>query len=178
MRTSLSGPVLQAFHATLPVAPSSAVSQPRTPSSPPLLPTSTLPFTMSGAIVIVSPLRMSPSVVLQRWTPVRASTATVRSSRVLKTTRPLSYAAPRLTTSQHATPCDAGSGAGEYFHFTGADGWVRSSANRSFGYGVTTYIVPPTTRGAASCPLALPVAKLALTARSRTRSTVISPSGL
>jgi hypothetical protein len=39
----------------LPVPASSAVSQPRTPSSPPLLPTSTLPCTTSGAIVIVSP---------------------------------------------------------------------------------------------------------------------------
>ena len=41
-----------------PVCRSSAVSQPRTPSSPPLLPTNTRLRTMSGAIVIVSPLLM------------------------------------------------------------------------------------------------------------------------
>ena len=34
---------------------SSAVSQPRTPNSPPLLPTKTLSFTISGAIVMVWP---------------------------------------------------------------------------------------------------------------------------
>jgi hypothetical protein len=51
--------------------------------SPPLLPTSTLSFTTSGAIVIVSPLAMSPSVATHRSRPVAASTATVRMSSVL-----------------------------------------------------------------------------------------------
>ena len=46
------------------------MSQPRTPISPPLLPTSTLPFTTSGAIVIVSPLLMSPSFVCHSSLPV------------------------------------------------------------------------------------------------------------
>jgi hypothetical protein len=64
------------------------VSHPRTPSSPPLLPTSTLPFTTSGAIVMVSPLLMSPSCVFQRSTPLAASTATVWSSSVLYTIMP------------------------------------------------------------------------------------------
>jgi hypothetical protein len=61
----------------------SAVSQPRTPSSPPLFPTSTFPFTTSGAMVIVSPLLMSPSVTIHFSCPVAASSATVRLSSVL-----------------------------------------------------------------------------------------------
>ena len=39
----------------MPVFASIAASQPRTPISPPLEPTRTLPFTTIGAIVIVSP---------------------------------------------------------------------------------------------------------------------------
>ena len=101
---------------------SSAVSQPRTPISPPLLPTSTLPFTTSGAIVIVSPLLMSPSFVCHSSLPVAASTAMVWLSSVLKKIRPSAYAAPRFTTSQQATPCAAGAGFGSNFHFTGAPG--------------------------------------------------------
>ena len=62
---------------------SSAASQPRTPNSPPLLPTSTLPLTTSGAMVIDSPMLMSPSCVFQTSLPVLASTATVCTSSVL-----------------------------------------------------------------------------------------------
>ena len=54
--------MLYARHAIAPVAASSAVSQPRTPSSPPLLPTKTLSFTTSGAIVIVSPRKPHPGM--------------------------------------------------------------------------------------------------------------------
>ena len=44
---------------------SSPLSQPRTPISPPESPTSTRPLTTSGAIVIVSPMLMSPTFVFQ-----------------------------------------------------------------------------------------------------------------
>ena len=57
-----------------PLSASSAVSQPRTPNSPPLFPTSTLPLTTSGAMVIDSPRLMSPSFVFQTSFPVLAST--------------------------------------------------------------------------------------------------------
>jgi len=77
-----------ARQACLPVAASSAVSQPRTPYSPPELPTITLSFTTSGAIVIDSPLAMSPSFVRQISLPLAASTAIVCASSVLKKTRP------------------------------------------------------------------------------------------
>jgi len=81
--TSLSGPVWYARQASFPVAASSAVSQPRTPNSPPLLPTSTFPFTTSGAIVMLSPRLISPTLVFHTSFPVAASTATVWSSSVL-----------------------------------------------------------------------------------------------
>jgi hypothetical protein len=83
MRTSASGPVLYARQARRPVAASSAVSQPRTPNSPPLLPTRTLSFTTSGAIVMLSPLLMSPTATFHTSRPVAASTATVWASSVL-----------------------------------------------------------------------------------------------
>ena len=60
------------------------MTQPRTPYSPPELPTSTLSFTTSGAIVMVSPLLMLPSLVRHTSLPVLASTAIVLSSSVLK----------------------------------------------------------------------------------------------
>src|SRR3569833_921730 len=68
--TSVSGPVLKAFHLIAPFLASTAVSQPRTPYSPPLLPTRTLPFTTSGAMVMVSPLLISPSRVFHRCLPL------------------------------------------------------------------------------------------------------------
>src|SRR6476661_161009 len=160
MRTSASGPVLHAVHASLPVAASSAVSQPRTPNSPPLLPTSTLPFTTSGAIVMLSPRLSSPSFARHTSLPLFASTAMVWLSSVLKKMRPWLYAAPRLTVSQQATPWTLGSGLGSKRHLSGAPGLVRSSANRGFGYGPTMYIVLSTTSGAASCPRDKPVGKL------------------
>ena len=52
--------------------------QPRTPSSPPLFPTKTRPCTISGAMVIVWPSLMSPSLVCQTTFPVAASRATVK----------------------------------------------------------------------------------------------------
>src|SRR5215216_3162059 len=72
-------------------------------------------------------------------------------------TRPLANAAPRFTTSQQATPCDADDGLGLYDHLVGVPGFVRSRAYRMFGYGVTTYMVLLTTSGAASCPRSMPV---------------------
>jgi hypothetical protein len=67
----------------------SAVSQPRIPYSPPLLPTSTLPFATSGDIVKVSPRLMSPRVVFHSSPPVSAFTAMVWLSSVLKMILPL-----------------------------------------------------------------------------------------
>src|SRR5438045_2804260 len=88
----------------------------------------TLSLTTSGAIVIVSPWAMSPSLARQTSCPVLASTAIVWSSSVLKKTLPTAYAAPRLTVSQHATPCEAAAGWGSNFHFSGPPGLLRSSA--------------------------------------------------
>jgi hypothetical protein len=48
------------------------------------MPTSTFPFTTSGAIVIVSPRLMSPTRVRQISRPVATSTATVCASSVLR----------------------------------------------------------------------------------------------
>src|SRR5437764_1309949 len=73
---------------------------------------------------------------------------------------PSAYDGPRFTTSQHASPCAVVSGFGLYIHFTVAPGLERSNAYRRFGYGVTTYMVLPTTSGAASCPRCTPVAKV------------------
>src|SRR6185437_6118448 len=102
--TSLSGPVEYAVHCTLPVPVSSDFSQPRTPSSPPLTPTSTWFFTTSGAIVMVSPWLISPTLVFQSCLPVFASSAMVWSSRVLKKILPSSYATPRLTRRSRPRP--------------------------------------------------------------------------
>src|SRR5688572_18111243 len=173
MSTSLSGPVECAFHTTAPVSALSAAIQPRTPNSPPLLPTSTLSFTTSGAIVSVSPRLMSPRAADQRSAPDAASTASVRLSSVLKYTAPSAYTAPRLTTSQQATPLAAEIGLGSCTHFTGAPGFVRSSAYSMFGQGVTTYIVSFTTSGAASWPATTPVEKVKTTPRRLTFSRVI-----
>src|SRR5690606_35168544 len=74
--------------------------------------------------------------------PVPASTATVCASSVLYMIFPSQYAAPRLTTSQQATPCATADGRGVYFHFM-APLFDRSSAYRMLGSGVTTYIVVP-----------------------------------
>src|SRR4051794_8292665 len=134
-----------------------AASQPRTPNSPPLLPTSTFPITTSGAIVVVSPLLMSPTRSFHSSLPVAASRAIVCASSVLKISFPSHSAGPRFTTSQQATPCAAEVGRGLYIHLGGPPGLRRSNAYASFGYGVTTYIVSPATSGAASCPLAIPV---------------------
>src|ERR687888_370656 len=144
----------------VPLSAFNAVSQPRTPNSPPLLPTNTFPFTTSGAIVIVSPRLMSPSWVTQRSLPLAASTAMVRPSSVLKKIAPLAYAAPRFTMSQHATPLAAPGGLGSYCHLIGAPGFVRSNAYRMLGQGVTRYIVSPTTSGGPSCPALTPVEKV------------------
>src|SRR5829696_5957992 len=176
MSTSLSGPVLYARQAILPGSASSAVSQPRTPNSPPLLPTRTLPLTTSGAMVIVSPRLMSASCVIHLGRPFSASTEMVRPSSVLKKIEPFAYAAPRLTTSQQATPFAAPSGLGSYCHLIGAPAWLRSNAYRMFGNGVTRYIVRPTTSGAASCPDTIPVEKVHATPSWRTVCALISSS--
>ena len=81
--------------------------RPRTPISPPLMPTNTLPFTMKGAAVVVSPRLMSPVLVFHCSWPVFASSATTWLSSVTRKIFPLSYAMPRVRTSQQATPCAA-----------------------------------------------------------------------
>ena len=83
MRTSTSGPVLHARQTSLPESTSSAAMKPRTPISPPLLPTNTLLPTTSGAIVIVWPVATSPSWVRQIAVRSTAFTATVVLSRTL-----------------------------------------------------------------------------------------------
>src|SRR5205085_3382918 len=127
MRQSASDPVLHARHAIFPLFASTAVSQPRTPNSPPLFPTSTLSCTTNGAIVIVSPRLISPTLVFQSSFPLLASTAQTLSSSVLKKILPLSEKHPRFTTSQHATPWAALAGSGSNFHFA-APLFFRSSA--------------------------------------------------
>ena len=52
--------------------------------------------------------------------------------------------------------------------FEGRASFVRSRANRIFGYGVTIYIVLLTTSGAASCPRLTPVEKVNSTRRLAT----------
>src|SRR6185503_13335299 len=128
MSTSLSGPVLKDFHASLPVSSSRATTQPRTPSSPPELPTYTCPLATAGAMVIVSPVLMLASRVRQSALPVSASRAITWPSSVVKMYLPWSYEPPLLTTSQQAMPWLAGAGLGENFHFNGAPGLLRSSA--------------------------------------------------
>ena len=71
-------------------------------------------------MVMVSPRLMSPSFVRQRSLPVvgvdgdRVAVERVEDRRGRR-----QYAAPRLTTSQQATPCAAGSGLGSNFQFSG-----------------------------------------------------------
>lgn len=120
--------MLNAVQESCPVAASSALTHPRTPNSPPLLPTSTFPFTTSGDMVTVSPLRMSPTFVFHASLPVTASTAQTWASSVVMYTRPSAYMAPRLTRSQHATPLANAAGFGSYRHFTAGPGLVRSKA--------------------------------------------------
>jgi hypothetical protein len=66
------------------------LSEPRTPSSPPESPTSTLPAATSGAIVTVSPLEMSATGVRQTCAPELASSAITCPSSVTMNRRPLS----------------------------------------------------------------------------------------
>src|SRR5512135_252705 len=63
---------------------------------------------------------------------------------------------PRFTVSQHALPIAMGLGFGWNTHLVGTPGFVRSSAYATFGNGVTTYIVLPTTSGGASWPFSVP----------------------
>src|SRR5919199_1603952 len=91
---------------------------------------------------------------------------------------PSANTGPRLTTSQHATPCAAFAGLGLYVHLAGAPGLVRSSAYRMLGNGVTTYMVLFTTSGAASCPRSTPVANVHAALRLRTFVVLIWSSAL
>src|SRR3569623_2098174 len=89
---------------------------------------------------------------------------------------PSAYEAPRLTTSQHAMPTERGSGCGRYSH-SSAPFFVRSSAIRLFGYGVTTYIVEPTTSGLPSWPCGTPVITVDVLCRPLTFCAVSCASG-
>src|SRR3954463_16806167 len=103
---------------------------------------------------------MSPTLVRHSSFPVAASTPQTWASRLVMNTLPSAYAAPRFTVSQQATPLANGAVFGTYRHFTAGPGLDRSKAYRAFGQGVTTYIVVPTTIGAASCPRWMPVSKV------------------
>ena len=73
----------------------------------------------------------------------------------------------------------AGNTGGAYCHLTvGLPGAVRSSANNSFGKGVTKNIVEPTTSGGASWPGLRPVGHVHATARFATFCASISRSPL
>ncbi len=124
----MSGPVLYDLHSSFPELSSRAVTQPRTPSSPPEFPTYTRPPATNGAMVIVSPMLMLAKRVRQSGFPVSVSSAMTCPSNVEKMYLPLSTEPPRLTTSQQAMPWLAGIGLGENFHFKGAPGLVRSNA--------------------------------------------------
>src|SRR5579864_8794570 len=74
--SSLSGPVLHAVQAFLPVLRSYAMSRPRTPNSPPEMPVITLSLNTCGAFVLVSPIFGLPFCAVQTTSPVFAFSAT------------------------------------------------------------------------------------------------------
>jgi hypothetical protein len=84
----LSGPTLLARHSSWPLFRSSATSHPVTPSSPPELPTYTLPWTTNGAIVVVAPCAGFAILVRHSSLPVPASMATVCPSSTVNTSLP------------------------------------------------------------------------------------------
>ncbi len=101
--------MLYPVHTIAPVERSSPFTHPRTPISPPALPTITRSFTISGAIGVVSPRSRSAIFVFQSSRPLAVSTATVWPSSRLKTILPSAYAAPRFTMSQQEMPIACGS---------------------------------------------------------------------
>src|SRR5512140_515643 len=91
---------------------------------------------------------------------------------------PSAYEGPRFTTSQHASPCALATGFGLYIHLSDAPGLERSNAYSRLGYGVTTYIVWPTTIGAASWPRSTPVGNVQAAFSDATCPVLISFSPL
>ncbi len=75
---------------------------PRTPYSPPELPTITRSMTTSGATVALSPARMSAKTRSHTGLPVAASSAIRCPLGVTKNTRPFATATPRLTLPQQS----------------------------------------------------------------------------
>jgi hypothetical protein len=73
-----------------------------------------------------------------------------------------------------AVIAELGDGFGLQDHLTGAPGFVRSSAYRILGHGVTMYIVLLTTSGAASCPRVRPVENVQANFRFLTVSVLMS----
>src|SRR6185312_112728 len=113
---SLSGPVLHAVHAFLPVFRSYAIRRPRTPYSPPEMPVITLSLKTCGALVFVSPILGLPFLTAHTTLPVAASRATRVVSACCRKIFPSPYARPRLTVSQHMTGTTFASCFGSYFH--------------------------------------------------------------
>src|SRR3954464_14421067 len=91
---------------------------------------------------------------------------------------PLANAGPRLTTSQQAIPTARGSGCGSQTHLTAPPGFVRSTAIRLLGKGVTTYIVLSMTSGCPSWPCGIPVLSVVMARRFCTLEVLIVLSGL
>src|ERR687889_1464740 len=85
-----------------PVSRLNASTCPRTPNSPPELPTMTLSFTTRGATVALSPARTSPCTVSQSFSPFSASSATTWAFKVARKTFPSATATPRFTLPQHS----------------------------------------------------------------------------
>ena len=133
------------------------MSQPRTPISPPESPTSTLSFTTSGAIVIVSPLLMSASFVRHTCLPVFASTRD--GVAVEHVEDDLAAAVRRAAIHDVAarSPARGSRLGGAYSHFAGA----RASRDRArysmLGYGVDDVHSAVDNERLALVPVAMPV---------------------
>ena len=165
--------MLYAFHTSLPVPASSAASQPRTPNSPPELPTSTFPSATSGAMVMVSPFD-----VAQLGPPHLLARLGVDGDRVAiehvedDLAAPIGRAAVDRRRSRRR-PCGGG-GVGLVYPFRRRARLGEVEAKTLFGQGATTYIVPFTTSGGASNPSVVPVEKVKATCSLPTFAGVIS----
>src|ERR1700687_481984 len=133
-----------------------AVPEPRTPYSPPEMPTMTLSLKIIGDDVPLSPLLGSPFFTDQTTLPVLASRATSVVSARCRKILPSPYATPRFTVSQHITGMTFGSWCDSYFQMMLPFSF-RSIANTVLGNGAYTYMVSPMLSGPPSCPRSTPV---------------------
>src|SRR5919199_1922292 len=128
-----------------PVSIWNASRWPRTPNSPPELPTMTRFFTTRGATVALSPARTSPCTVSQTFSPVSASSAITWAFRVATKTFPFATATPRFTLPQQS---DTSYGIACLYRHSSCP--VRASRAQTQPSQPETYITPSTTIGAAS----------------------------